>query len=412
MSVTISNVAMKKGWTNCRVKHLARYINGYGFAPDDWSDKGLPILRIQNLSNPDAPANRYQGTLHPNYLIKSNDILISWSGSLGVFRWMGEDAWLNQHIFKVIPNDQIVDCDFFVWLAGFFLGEMSQDAHGSTMQHVTKGAFGGFPVQIPIVAEQRRIASYLDEQTAKIDQLMDMRRRQMALLKEQRAALIQEAVTRGLNPNVPMKDSGLPWLGEIPAHWGLTRAKFVSKIFVPQRNKPDLNEDEGYYWVTMEEMSNPIIDSAAYRVSDADLTNAGSRILPSGAIIASCVGNFGAASINAVPVVINQQLQAFIPHRINNEFLRLLITISASYFEMIATAATLVYVNQDGFANLPVPLPPVDEQVDIIDFIASESTRFDTIHASYTRQLTLLTEYRAALIHECVTGRLTKWVKA
>ena len=312
------------------------------------------------------------------------------------------------------PNQSDVRPDFLEYSLKSVTTQAQIDClcTANTQKNISMQDIPSLVLCVPPFQNQNDIVDYLDEQTAKIDQLMDMRRRQMALLKEQRAALIQEAVTRGLNPNVPMKDSGLPWLGEIPAHWGLTRAKFVSKIFVPQRNKPDLNEDEGYYWVTMEEMSNPIIDSAAYRVSDADLTNAGSRILPSGAIIASCVGNFGAASINAVPVVINQQLQAFIPHRINNEFLRLLITISASYFEMIATAATLVYVNQDGFANLPVPLPPVDEQVDIIDFIASESTRFDTIHASYTRQLTLLTEYRAALIHECVTGRLTKWVKA
>ena len=318
MSVTISNVAMKKGWTNCRVKHLARYINGYGFAPDDWSDKGLPILRIQNLSNPDAPANRYQGTLHPNYLIKSNDILISWSGSLGVFRWMGEDAWLNQHIFKVIPNDQIVDCDFFVWLAGFFLGEMSQDAHGSTMQHVTKGAFGGFPVQIPIVAEQRRIASYLDEQTAKIDQLMDMRRRQMALLKEQRAALIQEAVTRGINPNAPMKDSGLQWLGEIPAHWDVKSVKFAARIIRGRfghrpRTDPALY-DGPYPFVQTGDVATAKKYLSYYKQTLTEKGYGVSVEFPAGTLLMAIAANIGDLAILGIDACLPDSIVGFFPY--------------------------------------------------------------------------------------------------
>lgn len=252
---------------------------------------------------------------------------------------------------------------------------------------------------------ERCIANYLDQQTAKIDRLISLRQRQIALLKEQRAALIQQAVTRGLNPDVPMKDSGLPWLGEIPAHWNLTKARFVSDIFVPQRNKPELNEVDGYYWVTMEEMVNPMINVATYRVSEKALSTAGSRLLPKGSVIASCVGNFGVASINTVPVVINQQLQAFIPKKIDAEFLRLVLIISSQYFELIATAATLLYVNQIGFSNLPIPLPPIDEQKKITEFINNESLKVNSLQTAYSRQLTLLTEYRAALIHECVTGQ-------
>jgi len=303
-------------------------------------------------------------------------------------------------------------------LYGFFLSwvhsskqiraQYEAQAVGVTRFAIGQAAFKEVYIPLPPISEQRRIVAYLDEQTEKIDRLMDMRRRQMALLKEQRSALIQQAVTRGLNPNVPMKDSGLPWLGEIPEHWTLTRAKFISDIFVPQRNKPELNEIEGFYWVTMDEMTQSEIYSATYKVSQLALSATGSRLLPQGSVIASCVGNFGVASVNKVPVVINQQLQAFIPYRISAEFLRLIVSLSAPYFEMIATAATLEYVNQAGFANLSIPLPPKGEQAEIIEFVASQNAQFETLHAAYNRQLTLLTEYRAALIHECVIGqRLT-----
>ncbi|WP_262966548.1 restriction endonuclease subunit S [Methylobacter psychrophilus] len=391
-------------WPRVPLKHHVRVVSGYPFDSTKFNfSQGTRLVRIRDLLNQNGEVLLTTQNV-PEAEIKDGDLLIGMDGDFNLAEWQSGLAFLNQRVCKLIPR-ATAEPRFLRYVLPYHLKNINDVTYSTTVKHISTFDIGNILLSFPSTAEQRLIAAYLDEQTAKIDQLMDMRRRQMALLKEQRAALIQEAVTRGLNPNVPMKDSGLPWLGEIPAHWEQTRAKFVSKIFIPQRNKPDLNEDEGYYWVTMEEMARPIIDSATYRVSDTASIISGSRILPCGSVIASCVGNFGAASINAILVIINQQLQAFIPHRINNEFLRLLVTISAPYFEKIATAATLVYVNQTGFANLPVPLPPVDEQIGIIDFITSESKKFDTLHASYTRQLTLLTEYRAALIHECVTGQ-------
>lgn len=376
-----------------------------GQSPDGASvnleNNGVPFLQ-GNAEFGEMSPTATQATTDPRKLCQQGDILLSVRAPVGAVNVADQTYAIGRGLCAIRPR--LHDGIFLKYLLKTQTEALNSFATGTTFTAVSAPQVGQLYVPFPAISVQRRVAAYLDEQTAKIDLLMDLRRRQMALLKEQRAAMIQQAVTRGLDPNVPMKDSGLPWLGEIPAHWWLTRAKFVSKVFVPQRNKPDLNEGDGYYWVTMEEMIRPYIDSARYRVSDAALSIAGSRILPSGAVIASCVGNFGAASINAVPVVINQQLQAFIPCGINSEFLRFIITVSASYFEMIATAATLVYVNQDGFANLPVPLPPEDEQVEIVNFITSENIKFDALHTSYDAQLVLLAEYRAALIHECVTG--------
>lgn len=155
----------------------------------------------------------------------------------------------------------------------------------------------------------------------------------------------------------------------------------------------------------MDDMTKDVIESATFCVSGPAFSKAGTRLLDAGSVIASCVGNFGIASINSVPVVINQQLQAFVPRKVLPEYLQLIVRSSAAYFEMIATAATLVYINQTGFANLPIPLPTTHEQREIIDFVKSESAKTDNLLNSYFHQLTLLTEYRAALINECVTGQ-------
>lgn len=217
--------------------------------------------------------------------------------------------------------------------------------------------------------EQRRIAAYLDEQTEKIDRLMDMRRRQMALLKEQRSALIQQAVTRGLNPNVPMKDSGLPWLGEIPEHWEVKEIRYL----VPQNRQvmygivlPGPNVDDGV----------PIVKAG------------------------NCEP--GRLSIDSM------HRTTFAPRSgIHNYWLWHAVRSQSFFLQMdsVAVGATIRGVNIRDLKRGKLAVPPPLEQKQIADFIASENTKFDNLHATYDRQLTLLTEYRAALIHECVTGQ-------
>ena len=262
-------------------------------------------------------------------------------------------------------------------------------------------------IPVPSRPEQTQIARFLDHETAKIDALIREQERLIALLQEKRQAVISHAVTKGLDPNVPMKDSGVEWLGEVPAHWIMTRAKIVADVFVPQRNKPDLNDSgAGYYWVTMEDMKTGQIKSTRHCVSEAALSEAGSKVLKKGAVIASCVGNFGVASLLCVDAVINQQLQAYIPKRVSGRYLRDLITCSKTYFDLVGTAATLVYVNQEGFANLPVPLPPEHEQQAIEFHVEKSKIMFDRALMESRKLIAILQERRSALISAAVTGKI------
>jgi type I restriction enzyme S subunit len=205
-----------------------------------------------------------------------------------------------------------------------------------------------------------------------------------------------------------MKPSGIEWLGDVPAHWDVVPAKRISSIFVPQRNKPELNsEGDGLFWVTMEQMRSEEIRSADLWVAESSANDAGTRVLKAGAVIASCVGSFGLAAINKVDVIINQQLQAFIPTVcIEAKFLRHCVMIAEGYFSQIGTAATIAYVNQLGFANMPVVLPPRDEQDQIVDFLSIESAKFDALTTEAQRAVDLLQERRTALISAAVTGQI------
>lgn len=116
---------------------VATYINGYAFKPSDWSDTGVPIIRIQDLTGNSYQANRYNGTYDKKYEVLPGDVLISWSASLGVYVWDGEPAVLNQHIFKVVFNKCPVDKSFFVHQVRSILMRAASAAHGATMKHLT-----------------------------------------------------------------------------------------------------------------------------------------------------------------------------------------------------------------------------------------------------------------------------------
>lgn len=214
---------------------------------------------------------------------------------------------------------------YFLTQSKFFQEQLQSKSKSSAQAGVYMGDVSATSIMFPTnYEEQQTIAAFLDRETAKIDALIAEQQRLIELLKEKRQAVISHAVTKGLNPNAPMKDSGIEWMGKVPEHWDRMVAKRVTNVFVPQRNKPELNDEgDGVFWATMEDMKKDEINQTGFWVSEKATKDAGSRILSKGAVIASCVGNFGVASINVVDVIINQQLQAYIPKPVlKAEYLR------------------------------------------------------------------------------------------
>ena len=159
---------------------IATYVNGFAFKPSDWSDEGLPIIRIQDLTGNSYQANRYNGTYQPKYEVNVGDVLISWSASLGVYVWHGEKAVLNQHIFKVVFDKAEVDKSFFVHQVQNILENAASEAHGATMKHLTKPVFDALPFYLPSIEKQQEIASVLD----KVTELIALRKEQLGKLDQ------------------------------------------------------------------------------------------------------------------------------------------------------------------------------------------------------------------------------------
>ena len=158
---------------------VAQFINGAAFKPEDWGDSGFPIIRIQNLTDESKPFNRTTRTVAEKLQVHPGDLLVSWSATLGVFTWKRpEIGLLNQHIFRVIPDESKVDKAYLRLALSGALSAMQKHLHGATMQHVNRGEFLGTPLYLPPLEEQRRIAAILDQ----AETLRTQRRTALALL--------------------------------------------------------------------------------------------------------------------------------------------------------------------------------------------------------------------------------------
>lgn len=146
---------------------VAEFINGAAFKPEDWGDEGARIIRIQNLTDPAKPYNRTMRDVSERIKVQPKDLLVSWSATLGVFEWNGPDVgYLNQHIFRVVPDERKVDKRYLRHALELALLDMRKHLHGATMLHVNRGEFLSTKLYLPSLSEQRRIAAILDKADA------------------------------------------------------------------------------------------------------------------------------------------------------------------------------------------------------------------------------------------------------
>ena len=161
---------LPEGWAVIKVGNVAKYTNGRAFKPEEWESTGLPIIRIQNLNDADAPYNRSSVIHEQKYLIKDGDLLFAWAASIGTYIWSGENAWLNQHIFKVEPYP-FIDKAFLFYAFQAMISEFYKNSHGSGMVHITKKQFEEITLLLPPLSEQIRIVECLEQTFSILDSI-------------------------------------------------------------------------------------------------------------------------------------------------------------------------------------------------------------------------------------------------
>jgi type I restriction enzyme, S subunit len=213
VSEICEEATLPTGWAPATVGDTGQFVNGLAFKESDWSSAGLPIIRIQNLTNPSKPFNRTTRIVDPVYIVERGDILVSWSATLDAFVWREEPALLNQHISKVIPDERVVDKRFQYHVLRWAIAQMRESAHvhGSTMKHINRGPFLAFSIPLPPIPEQRRIVDEIETQFTRLDAAVVALERARSNLKRYRAAVLDASV------NGPWENASL---GEISAIQG------------------------------------------------------------------------------------------------------------------------------------------------------------------------------------------------
>ncbi len=187
---------------------VATYINGRAFKPAEWEATGLPIIRIQNLTDSSAKCNYSSAQHDERFRVQNGDLLFAWSASLGAHIWRGGDAWLNQHIFRVVPNEGIDKMYLYYYLCSV-VAELYSKTHGSGMVHITKGSFMATPIPVPPIEEQGRIVARIEELFSELDNGVETLRK-----TKQQLAVYRQAVVKSVL-DAYCKDSETVKIGEV-----------------------------------------------------------------------------------------------------------------------------------------------------------------------------------------------------
>ncbi len=273
-----------------------------------------------------------------------------------------------------------------------------------------------FETPIPPVPEQRQIADFLDRETAKIDALIDKQEQLIAALREDRAATIAHAVTKGLNPDVEMKDSGVERLGHIPTHWTVPQIGWHSRVgngSTPARDNQEYWLNGLVPWLNSGHVNRDRITDADQFVTNSAVLECHLPMVPAGSVLVGLTGQGktrGMASLLMVPSTINQHLAYVTPisRQIGAAYLCYAIRSSYDYLREISeeNGSTKGGLTCSALKKLRIPIPPKNEQDMLVRFLDERCSKIDSLIAKSTEMIDTLREYRSALITNAVTGKI------
>ena len=276
--------------------------------------------------------------------------------------------------------------------------------------------FNKFPVLLPVYDEQQRIAAFLDQKTAEIDEAINKKQRLIELLKEQKAILINQAVTKGLNPNVPMRDSGVEWIGEIPVHWTVSRIGFIGEVrngSTPNRSNLSYWNNGSIPWLNSSKVNDLLICSAEQFVTDRAMKECHLPIVKPGDVILAITGEGktrGMAALCHIETTINQHLACI---RIKNkrvlpEFLHLYLRGMYEWirFESSSAGSTKGAITCGDIKSYKVPIPPLSEQQDLVNEVALSLANVDKIINKTNDSINGLSSFKQIIVSNAVTGKI------
>ncbi|OOF00221.1 hypothetical protein BZG78_05355 [Salinivibrio sp. MA351] len=300
--------------------------------------------------------------------------------------------------------------------AYYFLREAKEQLNlrgrGTTFLELSSDELKSFPFPAPPNNEQQKIAQFLDYETAKIDALIDEQKRLIELLKEKRQAVISHAVTKGLNPDAPMKDSGVEWLGEVPEHWLCGSLGYYSRIetgSTPDRSNPEYWGGD-IPWIKTGEVNYQTIFNSEESITLLATKESSVRLAPPGTLLMAMYGQGvtrGRVAILGVHATFNQACAAItVNQKLKVEFLELYLKFAYSFIRDVGNETSQMNLNASYVAKIPIVVPPLEEQVELVKTVNEAILKLSSLETESKTLSETLKERRSALISAAVTGKI------
>lgn len=406
-------------WDVKKIKHLTKLQGGYAFKSDLFTTEGIPVIRIGDIAdkiNFEDCKKIDNDAIPKEYWLQQFDTLIALSGATtGKTCFVNEippKAYINQRIARILFSNKLL---YYIVNSGFFQEQIFLTASGSAQENISNSQIENLEISISNnPEEQTAIASYLDRKTAEIDKAITDKKRLLELYEEEKTAIINQAVTKGINPDAPMKDSGIEWLGEIPEHWEVKRLKTIARVQTGrtpkiQNARIDYFENGYINWFTPSDFygNNELRVSNRKLISEA-VKDGEVELFPEFSIYLVSIGaTLGKVSYFREKASANQQINIIIFHQnINSLFGYYYLVGNKEMITLEADYTTLPILNQGKARSLFFAIPPIEEQQSIVHHIETECKKIDAKIAKTEKFIDLLTEYRTALINEVVTGKI------
>lgn len=411
-----NQVHIPDGWESKSLIQLADYINGYGFKPADWSKDGLPIIRIEQLKNSNADYDYCNFTIPDKYIIEYGDLIFSWSASLFLKIWDRQKSVLNQHLFKVLPFENI-DKVFLKYLLDSSIEDLNKNAQGSTMQHITRKELHSFHRKLPkSKTEQTTIARIL----SKVDEAITQTEQLIAKYTRIKTGLMQDLLTKGIDEHGNIrseethefKDSPL---GRIPTEWECEfLGRYVNIMGGYAFKSRDFTED-GLQLIRMGNLYNnrlslqrdPVFLPKEFESKHSNF------VLKNGDLIMSMTGTSGKRDYGFTveieidkTLLLNQRVCKFkfLESRIDKTYLINLFH-SEIYLATLyenATGTKQANLNSDNILNIYVPFPSKDEQV----VIGEKFNSIDKSIRTFYQELSKLQFLKTGLMQDLLSGKV------
>ncbi|WP_224653187.1 restriction endonuclease subunit S [Pectobacterium versatile] len=340
------------------------------------------------------------------------NIMLAWKCGLGVSKYEG----------IISPAYSVFRFDTAIALPGYMHYLLRTKIYTDHFKSLSTGVidsrlrlypemFGGVEILLPELDEQVNIYAFLDHETAKIDNLIEKQQQLIELLKEKRQAVISHAVTKGLNPDVSMKDSGVEWLGEVPEHWSIKSYRYACLIYRGKfghrpRNDPSLYDGK-YPFIQTGDIARAAKFIETYSQSLNEKGKSVSQLFPNGTLVMAIAANIGDTAILGFEAYAPDSVVGFKPYSgLHLEFLRYSFMAALPALEQTSTQSTQANLNIDRIGAVKGAFPPLKEQLDIINHIDDKLYNYDLIEDRANLAIQLLQERRTALISAAVTGKI------